>query len=179
MTAIPKFFRLGQNLFKEGEPSRCMYLVKKGTVAVRKMKGGSQIEIAKIYSNEVIGELSFFDRMPRSASAVAMTDVEVLEISFESLDKIYSRVPDYMKSIMAAVAERLRKSNELVRRLQKNTVGDDEAPAGAAPKDEPDTASILAATEENKPADAVSSEPGSPGSEETAADSKSEPESKK
>jgi CRP-like cAMP-binding protein len=125
MAATPRFFKSGQFLFKEGEPSRCMYLIKRGTIAIRKMKGSAFVEIARVYANEVLGELSFFDRLPRSASAVALTEVEVLEINFEALDKIYAGVPDYMKSIMASVADRLRKANETIRRLQKNTVTGD------------------------------------------------------
>jgi CRP-like cAMP-binding protein len=107
---------------KEGEPSHAMYLVIKGTVAVRKMRGSSYVEIARIYPNEVLGELSFFDRLPRSACAIAMTDVTLLQIKFEALDKVYDKVPDYIKTIMASVAERLRKANETIRRLQKNVV---------------------------------------------------------
>jgi len=99
-----------------------MFLIKRGTIAIRKMKGSAFVEIARVYANEVLGELSFFDRLPRSASAVALTEVEVLEIKFDALDKIYGSVPDYMKSIMASVADRLRKANETIRRLQKNTV---------------------------------------------------------
>lgn len=99
-----------------------MYLITKGTVAIRKMKGPDYVELGRVYANEVLGELSFFDRKPRSAAAVALTEVEVLEISFESLDAIYTKVPDYMKTIMASVADRLRKANEMIRRLQRNVV---------------------------------------------------------
>src|SRR4051812_46909949 len=111
MTAptVQRFFRPGQYLFREGEPSKSMYLVKKGTVSVRKMKGAAFVEIARVYSSEVLGELSFFDRLPRSAAAIALTEVECLEIQFTSLDKVYKSVPDYMKTIIAAVADRLRK----------------------------------------------------------------------
>ncbi len=120
-----RFFRPGQYLFREGEASRCMYLIKKGTVSIRKMKGPAYVEIARIYSKEVLGELSFFDRNPRSAAAVAISEVEALEISFESLDKIYAGVPDYLKTIIASVAERLRKADDTIRRLQRNVITDD------------------------------------------------------
>jgi CRP-like cAMP-binding protein len=145
MSAAQKYFRPGQYLFREGEPSRCMYLIKKGTVAIRKMKGAAYVELARLYSNEVLGELSFFDRQPRSAAAVALTEVEVLEIKFDSLDKIYAGVPDYMKTIMASVADRLRKANDMIRRLQKNVVkesGEEEQVRA----DEPSAAEVLAAS---------------------------------
>lgn len=120
-----KEFAPGAFLFHEGDPSNCMYLIQKGTVAIRKQKpAGGHVEIARLYSNEVLGELSFFDRNPRSASAVALTPVEVLEIRFDALDKVYDGVPDYMKTIMASVADRLRKANDTIRRLQKNVITD-------------------------------------------------------
>ncbi len=125
-----------------------MYLIKKGTVAIRKMKGPAYVELARIYSNEVLGELSFFDRLPRSAAAVALTEVEVLEISFDSLDKIYGNVPDYMKTIIMSVADRLRKANDLIRRLQKNVVKESGESVNADGKgDEPSISDALAATD--------------------------------
>jgi hypothetical protein len=89
------------------------------------MKGQDYVELGKVYSNEVLGELSFFDRKPRSAAAVALTEVEVLEISLTSLDAIYTKVPDYLKTIMASVADRLRKANDMIRKLQHNVVTED------------------------------------------------------
>src|SRR3989338_6487832 len=112
MSTQVRFFRPTELLFRENDTSNCMYLIKKGTVAIRKKKGKESIELAKIYSGEVIGELSFFDRAPRSASAVALTEVEAMEIGFDNLDRIYAGVPDYMKTIMAAVAERLRRADD-------------------------------------------------------------------
>src|SRR4029079_5806958 len=130
MAAIQRFFRPGQYLFREGEPSHCMYLVKKGTVAIRKMKGAAFVEIARIYSNEVLGELSFFDRLPRSAAAIALTEVECLEITFEALDKIFEKVPPYFKTIIASMADRLRRADETIRKLQKDIVQDSSSQSG-------------------------------------------------
>jgi CRP-like cAMP-binding protein len=105
-----------------------MYLIQQGVISVRKYKGSDFVEVGRIHSNEVLGELSFFDRLPRSASAIAVSDVEAIEVQFESLDKIYAGVPDYMKRIISSVADRLRKANDTIRRLQKR--GDDELSDG-------------------------------------------------
>ena len=43
-------------------------------------------------------------------SALAITEVEAIEISFEALDKVYESVPPYMKAFITAMAERDRKS---------------------------------------------------------------------
>lgn len=121
MAAIERVFKNGEYLFKEGEASNCMYVIQRGAVSIRKAKGNSYIEIAKVYAGEVIGELSFFDRESRSAGAVAIGDVYALEIDFGSLDKQYQHVPKYLQTIMACVASRLRKANETIRVLQSIT----------------------------------------------------------
>src|SRR4051812_39450816 len=112
MPVLTKAYKSGQTLFNEGDVPLSIFIVKRGAISIRKTKGNKFIEVAKIQSNEVIGELSFFDRLPRSASAVALMDVEVTEITFDSLEKIYSQIPDYMKTIISALADRLRKANE-------------------------------------------------------------------
>ena len=147
-TAIERSFKKGQNLFQEGNPSTCLYIIKQGIVAVRKSKGQGFIELAKIHTSEVIGELAFFDRQPRSASAVATTDVQVLEISYESLNKIYQYVPDYLKTIINCVAGRLREADEMIRKLQTNIQTDPDADRQAG-TGAPDLMAVLAAASEN------------------------------
>ena len=90
--------------------------------------GGSEKRFAKLFQNEVLGEMAFFDRKPRSATAIALTECELLEIPFDGLDKIYGQLPDYFKSIIASVVERLRKANATIRKLedgQQNTIAMD------------------------------------------------------
>jgi CRP/FNR family cyclic AMP-dependent transcriptional regulator len=121
---VEKVFQPGQYLFNEGDPSNSLFLIKTGSIAILKRKGSAFVELGKLYSGEVLGELSFFDRRPRSASAVALTEVEILEITFDSLDTIYRPIPDYMKTIMTSVATRLRKANEMIRSLQKEVISE-------------------------------------------------------
>lgn len=132
MSATVKTFLNGQILFKEGDSSKHMYLVQKGTVSIRKAKGNNHIELARAFPNQVIGEISFFDRQPRSATAMAINDVEVIEISFQSLDELYAQVPPYFKTIMACVADRLRSASDTIRRLEKNDDNDKPKPGSTA-----------------------------------------------
>lgn len=117
----PKVFlyQAGQIVFREHAPSDRLFIVKKGVISIRKIEGDSFIEIGNVKSMGVFGELAFFDRLARSATAVATTDAELLEITYESLDEIYNAIPDYMKTIAAAMADRLRKANDQIVRLQK------------------------------------------------------------
>jgi CRP/FNR family cyclic AMP-dependent transcriptional regulator len=124
MASTPRTFKKGDYLFQEADLPRAMYLIKKGQISIRKAKGTGEIELAQLKQGEVFGELSFLDRKPRSASAVAIVDTEVLEIDFESLDKVYAQVPDYLQSIIANVVSRLRKANDIIKKLQKEQAED-------------------------------------------------------
>ncbi len=117
-----RFFRPGEFLFREGAAANSMMLIRKGTVAIRISKGSAFVDLAKVYPNEVIGELAFFDRGNRNASAIALSEVEIAEIDFKPLDEMYKKVPPHLQSILNCVANRLREADETIRRLQKNLV---------------------------------------------------------
>lgn len=108
-----------QVIFEEGDQSHSMYLVQSGAVSIRKKKGHKMVELGKAATNEVIGELSFLDRKPRNATAVAVTQCQLLEIPFDSLDAEYAKVPDYIRKIISAVSERLRQADELIRNMKE------------------------------------------------------------
>jgi len=158
-----KKFRPGQALFQEGEMPRSLFLVIKGTLSIRKMKGAAYVEIARVYANEVVGELSFFDRQPRSAAAFALTEVEVTEIGFDALDKLFQSTPPYLKSMIAAMSDRLRKADDTIKRLQKSTPDQGSRVAPTNDDDEFDAASALAAADlaESPPSDPGSKDPDS------------------
>jgi len=143
MTSSVRTFKKGEFLFHEGDISRSMYLIKKGRVAILKPKGTAFIQLAEVRQNEMIGELAFFDpeHKPRSASAMAMTSVEVVEISYESLQKHYESLPDFMRKIFGSVVDRIRKANDTIKKLQKDLVVVDSLSRQAETPDE-DSADI-------------------------------------
>ena len=138
-----RIIRPGKPLFTEGETPRSIFLIKRGTLAIRKLKGTGFVEIARIHANEIVGELSFFDRQNRSASAFALTEVEVTEIPFDALEKLFASTPPYLRSMIASMADRLRKADEMIKRLQKNTVGPNSS-VEAPQEDQMDAAAALA-----------------------------------
>lgn len=129
-------FAPDQPLFNEADPSHSLFVIRKGVVSIRKRKIGAPVEIARVFSGEVVGEMGFFDHKPRSAQCIALTEVEVIEIEYEAMEGIYNAIPSYMRTIMAGMAERLRKVDDELRRLKRRAAGatDEEEP-------EPDSAS--------------------------------------
>lgn len=125
-----KKLKAGEYLFREGDDAQSMYVVHKGTLSIQVRKGETPVELAKVNPNEVLGELAFFDRRARSASAVALTPVELTEIQFSALDRVYQSVPPYLQTIFSCVSQRLRKATDTIRQLsetQKGSPKDDSA----------------------------------------------------
>lgn len=153
MTIDSTMFRSGEALFHEGSDSTSLFLIKVGRISIRKTVDGGFVEIAQIGPNQIIGEVGFFDRRPRSADAVAITFCEAVEIPYEALKPIFDPAPDYLKKIMVGLASRLRDADEVIRELKERLGADEitirttsEEPADAD-EGESETQKILKQTE--------------------------------
>ena len=107
-----------QLLFKEGEPSDGMYLIRKGEIVVYLEKNGNEVKLATLSAGAMLGEMAFFDKKPRSASAKALSDSEVTKISNEDFTKLLKQVPKWFVSLMTSLSTRLRETNERVQGLE-------------------------------------------------------------
>ena len=83
--------RAGDWLMREGDPSGSMYVIERGEIAVLKAHGERQYLINTLRDGDCIGEMALFDLMPRSASALALTHVSLLEIDSAALHELYQR----------------------------------------------------------------------------------------
>jgi CRP-like cAMP-binding protein len=72
-------FRTGQALFTEGDRAERVFLIERGWVIVTcAAPTGREIVLGLCGRGDVLGELSAFDDQPRSATAVAVADVEAI-----------------------------------------------------------------------------------------------------
>jgi CRP-like cAMP-binding protein len=84
-------FPAGHVISREAEEGRTLYLIVSGTVAIEK-KTFQDAERAKVVARlgpgDFFGEMSFLQGTPHSATVVALTGVDVITISRESLDEL-------------------------------------------------------------------------------------------
>jgi CRP/FNR family cyclic AMP-dependent transcriptional regulator len=120
-----KTLQPGEILFNEGDTAVSMFIIQKGQLRMFRPKGKGFIELAVLRSGEVLGEMSYFDpdSKKRSASAAAITQTDVIEISFVALEKTMTALNPWFKTLINTLAERLRKSNERVKALENNSIG--------------------------------------------------------
>jgi CRP-like cAMP-binding protein len=114
-----KALKKGDILFKEGEASRSMYLVKSGMIRLFKKKGETSfIELATVHAGSIIGELAFLDGQPRSATGEALTATEIIEIGGPTYEQVLSSTPEWLKILLKTVVGRLRDANTKIKQLE-------------------------------------------------------------
>jgi CRP-like cAMP-binding protein len=116
-------FQPGELIFKERNPGDHFFIIKEGQVQVFKQKGEQQIPLAVIHSGQNLGELSVMDGMPRSATAVALTEVRALKISREAIQRQMKKLPHWFGNLVFNLVERMRKTDDI---LRKNSLIDED-----------------------------------------------------
>ncbi len=116
--------RPGEILFNENDIASSMYIIQKGQIRLFRPKGKGFVEVSVLRTGEMLGEMSYFDpaSKKRSVSAAAITDVEIVEISFTALEKTIASLNPWFKALIKTLADRLRKTNEKVKELESNSV---------------------------------------------------------
>ncbi len=120
--------KLGKNemLFREGDPSDAMYVIKSGRIAITKAKGAGEIVLAEKAGGEMLGEMGFFDSKPRSAGAKAVQESEVIALPFASLHAQFKTFPEWLKAMVKTINTHLREANMRIKNLEAASSGEEE-----------------------------------------------------
>ena len=112
----------GTLLFQAGQPGEAMYVVKRGEIELYiKDNAGQKIALATVSAGQVFGEMALLDHGPRTATARALADSELLELDRASLLLLFKTTPTAALSLLAAVSHMTRKADELLRqRVSRN-----------------------------------------------------------
>lgn len=125
MSTGAKKIPAGHYLFRDGDPSDAMYVIKGGKLAVTKAKNNSEIILAELGPGAMVGEMAFFDGKPRSASVKAIKDAEVICLPFKALHAQFQNFPEWCKAVMRTVNSHLREANMRIKTLEKTSGEED------------------------------------------------------
>ena len=94
----------GKALVREGEFTRHLYVILRGTADVTR-KGK---KLNELVPGDFFGEMAFLSGAPRSATVTARTDLRVMVLGPRELDVIIDREPALARKMLAAMAHRVR-----------------------------------------------------------------------
>jgi CRP-like cAMP-binding protein len=97
----------GEVIFSAGEPGEVFYVVRAGTVELS--LNGRPIE--EVGPGGIFGELALIDRVPRSATATAVTDCDLVPIDERRFRFYVGHTPFFAITVMRVMAARLRRAS--------------------------------------------------------------------
>lgn len=110
--STPKMFPKDDYICYEGQPGDEMYIILKGSVGVFITNAiGTLNQVATIPTGDFFGEMAIFDKLPRSASCIALEDTLAVAITEDNLQEFLAVCPKIAKQMMESMSGRIRKLN--------------------------------------------------------------------
>ena len=106
-------FRAGETIFREGEYSNSCYVVSSGHAsAVHEHPAGRAITLARFGPGDVFGELAMLDSQRRSATLLALDELDAITIPGEVMRRLLRERPEIAIKMVVSLGQKLRQTNE-------------------------------------------------------------------
>ena len=106
---------------KQGDAGNGMFLILQGELRARVMVGDKETILATFGPGDFFGDMSLFDRGPRSADVIANVDSTVLKISDVAFDRLTREAPalatPFLQATARTLAARIRADNKRLDRV--------------------------------------------------------------
>jgi CRP/FNR family cyclic AMP-dependent transcriptional regulator len=103
-------FKSGEVIFKLGDPASEFFVIQSGKVDIRL---GNRL-LGTLSDHDIFGEMALIDAAPRSATAIAASDVKLVPVAEKQFLFLVSRTPHFALNIMRVLARRLRAQNSVL-----------------------------------------------------------------
>ena len=108
-------FKAGETIIHEGEENRDLYVLSEGILEVSVEDKSQKIVVSEIASPEILGEISFLNGSPRTATVSAKTDVEIFILSYEKVQQELSHIPTWFRMVLLAFTNRMKSCDETIK----------------------------------------------------------------
>src|ERR1700716_3174066 len=112
----------GHTLFQAGDPGDSLFIVQSGQIELFiKDTAGQRIVLTTAEPGDMFGELAMLDSGSRTATALALTETQLLVLDRDDLIMLFKRIPDAALHMLASLTSLTRKADELLRtRVARN-----------------------------------------------------------
>lgn len=116
--SVCRAVRRDEQLFREGERCRGLYVVVEGVVRVYRANGEGQEQVLGVFgAGDSLGEVSLFDEGPYLASARVVESGRVIFVPFGEVQALYRTHPEVARAVVREMGERVRLLVALVDQL--------------------------------------------------------------
>jgi CRP-like cAMP-binding protein len=141
----PQTVAAGSILFRKSDPGDTMYVLTRGSLRIFTTDAeGNELTLADYAPVRLFGDFSMLDGKPRSASAQAVTEIEVMGLSRQEFLRLLPQCPDLGMVMIRNLTDRVRHitnyMNNVNRFVQKLAAGELEDALSAIALDTDDSA---------------------------------------
>jgi pSer/pThr/pTyr-binding forkhead associated (FHA) protein len=119
---------MGDIIFSEGDIGTDMFILQSGTVELLKSIGGETRVLATLERGDFFGEMSVLEDVPRTASARAKTDVELVRINGATFDAMLKSNTEISIRMMRKLSRRLREVTAMLEEAVGRRVHEEDKP---------------------------------------------------
>ncbi|HYO90694.1 MAG TPA: cyclic nucleotide-binding domain-containing protein, partial [Pyrinomonadaceae bacterium] len=111
-----------QTLFQAGEPGDALFVVRAGEIELYiKDTVGQKIVLNVATAGDMFGEVALLDSGARTATAIALSDSELLVLDRDDLMLLFQKRPEAALHMLGVMSGMTRKADELLRtRVSRN-----------------------------------------------------------
>jgi CRP-like cAMP-binding protein len=102
-----RVYQDGQVIFCENEPGNDLYILQRGKVRITKYIQGNDVQLNVMKPGDIFGEMALLENKPRSASATAVDETELLVINKQNFEIMTEKQPQLMTRIITILSERI------------------------------------------------------------------------
>jgi CRP-like cAMP-binding protein len=127
MAAFARFshvFKPGEIIFSEYEPGDTFYLIQSGKVKLIQTTGENERTLDILQPSEMFGEMAILENLPRSATAMAVDEVTVIELNTQNFEILMLGNPQIALKLLRIFSKRIYDSK---RRFMILTLRDPQA----------------------------------------------------
>jgi CRP-like cAMP-binding protein len=118
-------FNAGETIFAQGDLGTEMFIIQEGEVEIIKQIGDQRHSLSRLEKGDFFGEMALLEALPRTADAIATTDVKVVAITGSRFDEMLRKNPEIAVRIIRKYSKRLREANTLLEKLAGREVDAD------------------------------------------------------
>ena len=100
-------FGQGEIIFSEFELGDTFYLIQSGRVQLVKLAGDLERTLDILYPSEMFGEMAILENSPRSATAIALDEVKVLEFNAQNFEILLLGNPQIALKLLKMFCKRI------------------------------------------------------------------------
>ncbi|MBM4202394.1 MAG: cyclic nucleotide-binding domain-containing protein, partial [Gammaproteobacteria bacterium] len=116
----PQMCAAGEIICREGDTGDALYLIRAGTAAIVKGDLQTPLVLARRGSGEIIGEMALLDDLPRSASVIALEEMDLIKLGRRDFERLMQQSPAADIDMLRKLSRRLRSTDTALTNLSSS-----------------------------------------------------------